>query len=64
MKKAGNNNLLRVHGRFLGRLYGRISESDNSVSNAWNAVYHNDVKPLSRLEESNILVTNEVNLQY
>ena len=26
-------------------------EKDNSVSNAWNTIYHNDVKPLSRLEK-------------
>ena len=24
---------------------------DNSNSNAWNTIYHNDVKPLSRLEK-------------
>jgi len=30
-------------------------ETDNSTDNMWNAVYHNDSKPLSRLEkESNI----------
>src|SRR6185312_14629586 len=27
------------------------AEKDNSDSNTWNAVYHNDVKPLSRLEK-------------
>src|SRR6185312_3463036 len=26
-------------------------EKDKSVSNPWNSVYHNDVKPLSRLEK-------------
>ena len=26
-------------------------ESDSSVSDAWNTIYHNDVKPLSRLEK-------------
>ena len=26
-------------------------ENDNSVNNTWNAIYHNDVKPLSRLEK-------------
>ena len=27
------------------------ADKDDSDSNAWNAVYHNDVKPLSRLEK-------------
>ena len=27
------------------------NSDDNSDSNPWNAVYHNDVKPLSRLEK-------------
>ena len=26
-------------------------DKDNSDDNTWNAVYHNDVKPLSRLEK-------------
>ena len=26
-------------------------KTDNSVSNAWNIICHNDVKPLSRLEK-------------
>ena len=40
-----------------GKLYSDIhnlvkeAEKDNSDSNTWNAVYHNDVKPLSRLEK-------------
>ena len=28
-------------------------DKDNSNDNTWNAVYHNDVKPLSRLEKEN-----------
>src|SRR5207244_3665096 len=26
-------------------------DKDNFVNNTWNAIYHNDVKPLSRLEK-------------
>ena len=29
----------------------RLVNDDISDDNAWNAVYHNDVKPLSRLEK-------------
>ena len=32
-------------------IYYLIGEADNSDDNTWNAVYHNDVKPLSRLEK-------------
>src|SRR6185312_10587370 len=37
---------------------GNLIDKDNSDDNTWNAVYHNDVKPLSRLEKErvNILV--------
>src|SRR6185312_308355 len=40
-------------------------EKDNSDDNTWNAVYHNDVKPLSRLEKeskysSKLLPTGEL----
>src|SRR6185312_13619419 len=43
----------------IGRLWGDINKlfkevvKDNSDSDTWNAVYHNDVKPLSRLEKEN-----------
>ena len=34
-------------------IYGLVEEvkMDNSDDNAWNAVYHNDIKPLTRLEK-------------
>src|SRR6185369_8936035 len=28
---------------------GNLKENDNSSRNAWSGIYHNDVKPLSRL---------------
>ena len=36
--------------RDLYKLINEVSK-DNSDDNAWNAVYHNDVKPLSSLEK-------------
>ena len=30
---------------------GQEVDKDNSQSNAWHAIYHNNVKPLSRLEK-------------
>ena len=33
-----------------GDIYMLIDEADEDI-NIWNAVYHNDVKPLSRLEK-------------
>ena len=40
-------------------------ENDSSDNNTWNAIYHNDVKPLSRLEKeskysSKLLPTGEL----
>jgi len=29
----------------------KLLDDDNPDDNTWNAVYHNDVKPLSRLEK-------------
>ena len=33
------------------KLLIKEANKDKSVSNAWNTIYHNDVKPLSRLEK-------------
>ena len=46
------------------RLVGKV-DRDTSKSNAWNTIYHNDVKSLSRLEKeskysSKLLPTGEL----
>ena len=37
--------------RDMHELYNKVGKIDNSTDNLWNAVYYNDVKPLSRLEK-------------
>ena len=42
---------MQIH---FGLIFAKLVEEvdkDNSGDNTWNAVYHNDVKPLSRLEK-------------
>ena len=37
-------------GEDIGKLITKVDE-DKSNDNAWNTIYHNNVKPLSRLEK-------------
>jgi hypothetical protein len=42
-----------MHGDFGNDIYELVKEveKDNSVSNAWNTIYHNNIKPLSHLKK-------------